>query len=123
MNPGDRDTLVVSWHPDALHALVGHPYETAVLLALTLTQYQAPFPGNPILCMFLSPLGFLAEEEVAEAAERLTARGFVERADKRSPVVSREAIFLVAWMDLPPALRLQWNAAKATVPAPVPFGG
>ncbi|MFE8941070.1 hypothetical protein ACFYNX_26785 [Streptomyces sp. NPDC007872] len=122
VNPGDRDTLVVSWHPDVLHALVSHQYEMAVLLALALTEHQAPFPSNPMLCMLLSPLGFLAEEEVAEASERLTVRGFVERADKRSPVVNREAICLVAWRDLPAAFRLQWNAAKATVPAPVPFG-
>ena len=119
----DADTLVVSWHKHALEAVAAHPYEAATLLWLALKkagvlQPDGPKISNFALGLILMPLDFLAAHEVAEAVERLTARGFLERANEDSVYIDPAAIRLIARRDLPARFRLDWNAAKAGAPAP-----
>ncbi|MFG3517595.1 hypothetical protein [Streptomyces bobili] len=85
----DADTLVVSWHKGVLEQLAAYPYEAAALLWLALQQAEVRRPGGPTmnnfgLALMLTPLGFLSRDEILEAVERLTVRGFLERAGQDS---------------------------------------
>ncbi|MFJ9588785.1 hypothetical protein [Streptomyces acidicola] len=119
----DADTLVVAWHKDALETLVAYPYEAAALLWLALKQADVQRPGGPKmnnigLALILMPLDFLTDGEVRETVERLTARGFLERADKDSVYIDPIAIRVIDRRELPAQFLMDWNAAKASAPIP-----
>lgn len=121
----DADTLVVAWHKDALDALVAYPYEAAVLLWLALRQADVLRSGGPRmnnfgLALILMPLDLLTEGEVGEAVDRLTARGFLERADKDSVYINTVAIRVIDRRELPAQFLMHWNTAKASAPIPGP---
>ena len=125
LDSADADTLVVSWHKHALEDLAAYPYEAAILLWLALKKAGVLQPDGPKISNFglgliLMPLDFLAAHEVVEAIERLTARGFLERADEDSVYIDPAAIRVIARRDLPARFRLDWNAAKADAPVPGP---
>ncbi|ALV39318.1 hypothetical protein AS200_45380 (plasmid) [Streptomyces sp. CdTB01] len=125
LDPTDADTLVVSWHTDALEALAAYPYEAAALLWLALKQAEVLRPDGPKisnlgLALILVPLDFLTVGEVLESVERLTARGFLERAGEDSVWIDPVAIHLIDRRDLPARFRMDWNAAKASAPVPGP---
>ncbi|MEU0950290.1 hypothetical protein ABZ379_47830 [Streptomyces canus] len=125
VDPADADTLVVSWHKDVLEALVASPYEAAVLLWLALQEAEVLQPGGPKmnnfgLALILMPLDFLTVGEVHEAVERLTARGFLERAGQDSVYIDPVAIRVIDRRELPAQFRMDWNAAKASAPNPGP---
>jgi hypothetical protein len=121
----DADTLVVSWHKDVLKALAADPYEAAALLWLALKQAGVLRPGGPKmnnfgLALILMPLEFLTAGEVGEAVERLTARGFLERAGKDSVYIDPVAIRVIDRRELPARFLMEWNAEKANAPIPGP---
>ncbi|GHE33842.1 hypothetical protein GCM10017771_51080 [Streptomyces capitiformicae] len=121
----DADTLVVAWHKDALEALAAYPYEAAVLLWLALKQADVLQPGGPKmnnfgLALILMPIDFLTVGEVREAVERLTARGFLERAGEDGVYIDPVAIRVIERRELPARFRMDWNAAKASAPIPGP---
>ncbi|MFE6398131.1 zinc finger domain-containing protein [Streptomyces alboflavus] len=125
LDPTDPDTLVVSLHQDVPRELTGYQYEMTALLLLALNQDPRAQTCNVTICnvglqLFLFPLNFLADHEVAEAVERLTARGFVASVGDR--IVDPVAILLIHRRDLRPDFRMRWNAEKAQFPAPTPFG-
>lgn len=123
----DAGTLVVSWHKDALEDLAAYPYEAAALLRLALKQAEVLRPDGPKmnnfgLALILMPLDFLTVDEVLEAVERLTARGFLERAgEDESVCIDPAAIRVVERRDLPARFLMDWNAAKASAPIPGPL--
>ncbi|WP_455679991.1 hypothetical protein [Streptomyces scabiei] len=122
----DADTLVVSWHKDALEALAAYPYEAAALVWLALKQADVLRPGGPKmnnfgLALILMPLDFLTDGEVRDAVERLTARGFLERAGKDSVYIDPVAIRMIDRRELPARFLMDWNAAKASAPIPGPL--
>ncbi|MBP5888738.1 MULTISPECIES: hypothetical protein [Streptomyces] len=121
----DADTLVVAWHKDVLEALAAYPYEAAALLWLALKQADVLRPGGPTmdnmgLALILMPLNFLTDGEVREAVERLTARGFLERADEDGVYIDPVAIRVIDRRELPAQFLMDWNAAKASAPIPGP---
>ncbi|MEU0110649.1 hypothetical protein ABZ313_35535 [Streptomyces sp. NPDC006251] len=122
----DAETLVVSWHKDAVGALAAYPYEAAALLWLALEQADVFRPDGPKmnnfgLALILMPLNFLTVGEVGEAVERLTARGFLERADEDSVYIDPVAIRVIERRELSARFRMDWNAAKAGAPVPGPL--
>ncbi|MFF7644010.1 hypothetical protein [Streptomyces canus] len=119
----DADTLVVSWHKDALEALAAYPYEAAALLWLALKQAEVFRPGGPKtnnfgLALILMPIYFLTAGEVGEAVERLIARGFLECADEDSVYIDPVAIRVIGRRELSARFRMDWNAEKASAPVP-----
>ncbi|MGX1266892.1 hypothetical protein RKD18_000086 [Streptomyces phaeoluteigriseus] len=126
LDPTDADTLVVSWHTDALEVLAAYSYEAAALLWLALKQAEVLRPDGPKisnfgLALILVPLDFLTVGEVPESVERLTARGFLERAGEDSVWIDPVAIRVIDRRDLPARFRMDWNAAKASAPVPGPL--
>lgn len=121
----NADTLVVAWHTNVLEALTAYPYEAAVLLWLALKQAEVLRPEGPKtnnfgLALILMPLDFLTVGEVGEAVERLTARGFLERADEDSVYIDPVAIRVIHRRELSARFLMDWNAAKASSPIPGP---
>ncbi|MFD8376086.1 hypothetical protein ACFV2Z_35925 [Streptomyces sp. NPDC059688] len=126
LEPTDADTLVVSWHTEALEALAAYPYEAAVLLWLALKQAEVLRPASPKisnfgLALIFVPLDFLTVGEVLESVERLTVRGFLERADEDSVWINPIAMRVIDRRNLPARFRVDWKAAKASAPVPGPL--
>ncbi|WP_217230801.1 hypothetical protein [Streptomyces anulatus] len=118
LQPDLADTLVVSWHRDALRDLWPYPYETGALLRLALLQAEARTVDNFALSLCLMSLEYVTPAEECEAVERLIARGFVERVDDTYVSVNTLALNVIERALLPAQFRMEWNAAKADWPGP-----
>ncbi|GGV50654.1 hypothetical protein [Streptomyces spectabilis] len=119
LNPDHADTLVLSLHKDVIGELVGAPYEVSALLSLTLEQASQERGclldiKSPISAIFLAPLMLLSPGEVAEAADRLAARGFVERVGDQGVHVNALTACVIEPRQLSARFLMEWNAAKAT---------
>ncbi|MFD8727725.1 hypothetical protein [Streptomyces sp. NPDC059611] len=119
LQPDLADTLVVSWHRDALRDLWPYPYETGALLRLALLQAEARTVDNFALALCLMPLENVTPAEECEAVERLIARGFVERVDDTYVSVNTLALNVIERALLPAQFRMEWNAAKTDWPGPL----
>lgn len=67
------------------------------------------------------PLDLLTVGEVLGSVERLTARGFLERAGEDSVWMDPVADRVIDRRDLSARFRMEWNAAKASAPVPGPL--
>ncbi|MER6047236.1 hypothetical protein ACFC0M_20210 [Streptomyces sp. NPDC056149] len=124
LDPDVADTRVVSLHKDVGQELMRHPYEMAALVWLALAQAEVRGSdeltiNNMFLALMLAPLGFLKSQEVLEAVDRLTARGFVQQSEPGHFYVDPVAIRVQEGRELPARFLMEWNAAKAKWPAPV----
>ncbi|MFI1226148.1 MULTISPECIES: hypothetical protein [unclassified Streptomyces] len=120
LQPDNTDTLVVSWHKDAMRDLWRYPYETAVLLRLALLQAKARTVDNYALALCLLPLEHITPEEACEAVDRLIARGFVKRLDDSYLSVNPLALDITERALLSAQFRMEWNSAKVGWPGPPP---
>ncbi|MCZ1020309.1 hypothetical protein [Streptomyces noursei] len=125
LDPDAVDTRVVSLHKGVSQELMRHPYEMAALVWLALAQTEVqgsdqPTIKNILLAWMLAPLNFLASQEIFEAVDRLTARGFVQQREPGHFYVDPVAIRVLERRELPARFLMEWNAAKAKWPGPVP---